>query len=122
LLLEAYRPGDVFDPWLQPPWEYMHVHPLVRGLDRSRFGVAEDDHGRVIAIVHNEHDPAVAYLQRRPGDDRVIEPLLDWSTTRARVRWPHPLTRVRYAGVVKSHRGARCGREPLVQGGKRSSE
>jgi hypothetical protein len=39
LLLEAYRPGDVFDPWLQPPWEYMHVHPLVRGLDRSRFGV-----------------------------------------------------------------------------------
>jgi predicted N-acetyltransferase YhbS len=79
LLLDAYRPGEVFDPWLHPRWEYMHVHPLVRGLDRSRFGVAEDDHGQVIAIVHNEHDPAVAYLQRRPGDDRVIEPLLDWA-------------------------------------------
>jgi hypothetical protein len=37
LLLEAYRPGDVFDPWLQPPWEYMHFQIGIDG--RSRFGV-----------------------------------------------------------------------------------
>jgi predicted N-acetyltransferase YhbS len=79
LLLEAYRPGDVFDPWLQPRWEYMHVHPLIRGLDRNTFGVAEDDDGQVSGVVHNEHTPSVAYLQRRPGDDQVVEPLLDWA-------------------------------------------
>jgi predicted N-acetyltransferase YhbS len=79
LLLEAYRPGAVFDPWLQPRWEYAHHHPLIRGLDRRRFGVAEADDGRLLGIVHNEHDPAVAYLQRRPGDEQVVEPLLDWA-------------------------------------------
>jgi predicted N-acetyltransferase YhbS len=79
LLLEAYRPRDVFDPWLQPRWEYMNHHPLIRGLDRSRFGVAEADDGHVIGIVHNEHTPEVAYLQRRPGHDQVVEPLLDWA-------------------------------------------
>lgn len=79
LLLDAYRPGAVLGPWLQPRWEYQHFHPLIHAIDRSRFGVAEDDTGRVVGIVHNEHHPAFAYLQRRPGDDHVIEPLLDWA-------------------------------------------
>lgn len=79
LLLDAYRPGDVFDPWLQPRWEYQHHHPLIRQVDRRTFGVAEDERGRLLGVVHAEHDPAVAYLQRRPSEDRVIEPLLDWA-------------------------------------------
>lgn len=79
LLLDAYRPGDAFDPWLHPRWEYMSFHPLIRNLDRGTFGVAEDDDGRVVGIVHNEHTPDVAYLQRRPDADRVVEPLLDWA-------------------------------------------
>jgi GNAT superfamily N-acetyltransferase len=79
LLLDAYRPGGTCCSWLQPRWEYQHFHPLIREVDRSRFGVAEADDGQVLGIVHNEHDPAVAYLQRRPDDDAVVEPLLDWA-------------------------------------------
>ena len=79
LLLDAYRPGATFSSWLQPRWEYQHFHPLIGEVDRSRFGVAETDDGHMLGIVHNEHDPAVAYLQRRPGDDAVVEPLLDWA-------------------------------------------
>lgn len=80
MLVASYRPGDVFDPWLQPRWEYMHFHPLIRelDLDLSRCGVAEE-HGEVVGIVHFEHDPTSAYLQRRPGADHVIDPLLDWA-------------------------------------------
>jgi predicted N-acetyltransferase YhbS len=79
MLLDAYRPGPVFDPWLHPRWEYMHFHPLIWGLDLARFGVAEEQ-GEIQGIVHFEHDPAVCYLQRRPGTDHVIEPLLDWAS------------------------------------------
>jgi len=78
MLIASYRPGDVFDPWLQPRWEYMHFHPLIRGLDLSRCEVAEED-GEIVGVVHFEHDPTCAYLQRRPGADHVIEPLLDWA-------------------------------------------
>lgn len=78
MLVESYRPGDVFDPWLQPRWEYMHFHPLIRGLDLTRCGIAQD-HGEIVGAVHFEHQPAFNYLQRRPGADDVIEPLLDWA-------------------------------------------
>jgi predicted N-acetyltransferase YhbS len=82
LLLDAYRPtSEQYDTWLQPRWEYMHAHSLIRGVDRGRFGVAEADDGRLLGIVHNEHHPAFAYLQRRPGDDHVVAPLLDWAET-----------------------------------------
>jgi ribosomal protein S18 acetylase RimI-like enzyme len=78
MLLESYRPGPVYDPWLQPRWEYMHFHPLIRGHDLRRFGVAES-HGDLRGIVHFEHDPAVSYIQRRSEADDVIGPLLDWA-------------------------------------------
>ena len=79
LLLDAYRPGCAFSSWLQPRWEYQHFDPLLHDVDRSRFGVAEAGDGHMLGIVHNEHDPAVSYLQRRPDDDEVVEPLLDWA-------------------------------------------
>lgn len=80
LLAEAYPPGaERYDTWLPPRWEYMHAHSLIDEVDLTRFGVAEDDDGRLLGIVHNEHHPAFAYLQRRPGDDQVVEPLLDWA-------------------------------------------
>jgi ribosomal protein S18 acetylase RimI-like enzyme len=80
LLIEAYPPGaEQYAAWLPPRWEYMHAHSLIDEVDLRRFGVAEDDDGRLLGIVHNEHHPAFAYLQRRPGDDHVIEPLLDWA-------------------------------------------
>ncbi len=78
MLVDSYRPGPVFDPWLQPRWEYMQFHPLIRGLDLSRFGVAEEQ-GEIVGIVHFEHHPAFGYLQRRPGADHVVDPLLDWA-------------------------------------------
>lgn len=78
MLIDAYRPGPVFEAWLQPRWEYMHFHPLIRGLDLGRCGVAEE-RGEIVGVVHLEHDPAVTYLQRTPGADHVIGPLLAWA-------------------------------------------
>lgn len=78
MLVESYRPGAVFDPWLQPRWEYMHYHPRIRGLDLTRFGLVEGSAG-IDGIVHFEHEPAFGYLQRRPGADHVVEPLVEWA-------------------------------------------
>ena len=50
MLVASHRPGAVFDPWLQPRWEYMHFHPLIRGLDLSRCGVAEE-HGEIVGVI-----------------------------------------------------------------------
>ncbi|MFU8840829.1 MAG: GNAT family N-acetyltransferase [Nitriliruptoraceae bacterium] len=80
LLVEAYPSGaEQYPSWLPPRWEYMHAHSLIDEVDLTRFGVAEGDDGRLLGIVHNEHHPAFAYLQRRPGDDHVLAPLLDWA-------------------------------------------
>lgn len=78
MLVASHRAGDVFDPWLQPRWEYMHFHPFIWRQDLTRFGVAEED-GEILGIVHVEDHAAFAYLQRRPGRDDVVEPLLDWA-------------------------------------------
>ena len=54
--------------WLQPRWEYMHYHPLIRepGRDFGRCGVWSDD-GQVVGVVHFEHRMGVVYVQLDPG-------------------------------------------------------
>jgi predicted N-acetyltransferase YhbS len=78
MLVESYRRGDVYDPWLQPRWEYMHFHPFIWDQDLTTFGVAEDG-GEIVGVVHLEDHAAFGYLQRRPGRDDAVEPLLDWA-------------------------------------------
>ena len=51
--------------WLQPRWEYMHHHPLIRGLDLRRIGLWEAD-GEIVGVVHPEHRKGTVYLELDP--------------------------------------------------------
>lgn len=76
-LVDVYRP-DGLRAWLQPRWEYMHFHPMSKGLHFDRCGLAEEG-GRIVGFVHFEDDPALNYLQIRPGHESVASELLDWA-------------------------------------------
>ena len=64
-LVRTYRTGGGHINWLQPRWEYMHYHPLIRGVDRSAIGVWEAD-GEVVGVVHPEHSMSTAYFEIDP--------------------------------------------------------
>ena len=66
--------------WLQPRWEYMHYHPLIRGVDVSRTGVWEDG-GAIVAVAHPEHEVGTVYVEVDP--DRPVAPqaLLEYAGT-----------------------------------------
>lgn len=63
-LARVYNPEAVHHNWLQPRWEYMHYHPLIRdrGLDLSRCGVWADG-DTLVGVVHFEHRMGVVYIQ-----------------------------------------------------------
>ena len=65
LLVRTYRTAGGHINWLQPRWEYMHYHPLIRGIDRSAIGVWEAD-GEVVGVVHPEHSMGTAYFEIDP--------------------------------------------------------
>lgn len=48
--------------WPQPRWEYMHYHPLVRGVDLTAVGIWEAD-GEIVAVVHPEHAVGTVYFE-----------------------------------------------------------
>ncbi|MHC4973089.1 MAG: GNAT family N-acetyltransferase [Planctomycetota bacterium] len=56
--------------WLQPRWEYMHYHPLIRGVDLGSIGVWEA-RGDVIGVVHPEHAMGTAYFEIDPEYDAL---------------------------------------------------
>ena len=66
LLVRTYgeRAGHV--NWLQPRWEYMHYHPLIRQVDLDSIGVWEAD-GEIVAVAHPEHSMGTAYFQVDPA-------------------------------------------------------
>lgn len=51
--------------WLSPRWEYMHFHPLIRGLELSRIGIWERD-GEIVGIAHPEFSLGQVYFQFHP--------------------------------------------------------
>ncbi len=65
LLVRTYNPTSIHVNWVQPRWEYMHYHPLIRNVDRRAIGVWEAD-GRIVAVVHPEHAMGMAYLEIDP--------------------------------------------------------
>jgi len=77
-LIDTYQPGEFFLNWLQPRWEYMHHHSLIKELDLSKIGVAEDK-GRIIGVVHFEHQESQVYFQVHPDFDIVGEVLVDYA-------------------------------------------
>jgi len=77
-LAAQYRGGDNPLLWIQPRWEYMHYHPLIKDTDISKIGVAEVD-GQIAGVVHHEHDEGVIYFQVPPEYDYLKRPLFDYA-------------------------------------------
>ena len=64
-LERSYRREGEHVNWLQPRWEYMHFHPLIRGLDLSCIGLWEDG-DEIVGVVHPEHGLGTAYFEFHP--------------------------------------------------------
>jgi len=77
-LIEQYRPGNNLLLWIQPRWEYMHYHPLIKETDISKIGVVEVD-GAIVGVVHHEHDEGMIYFQVHPDHDAQKAALFDYA-------------------------------------------
>ncbi|MCK4283834.1 MAG: GNAT family N-acetyltransferase [Candidatus Brocadiae bacterium] len=64
-LVRTYRTTGEHINWVQPRWEYMHYHPLIRGVDLDSIGVWEA-HGEIVGVVHPEHYMGTAYFEIDP--------------------------------------------------------
>ncbi len=64
-LVRTYRTAGGHINWPQPRWEYMHYHPLIRGIDLDSIGVWETRSG-IVAVVHPEHRMGTAYFEIDP--------------------------------------------------------
>ena len=77
-LIAQHRPGNNPVLWIQPRWEYMHFHPLIKETDINKIGVAEVD-GAIAGVVHHEHDEGMLYFQVNPSYDFLKTPLFDYA-------------------------------------------
>lgn len=77
-LIDQYRPEENLPLWIQPRWEYMHFHPLIKETDISKIGVAEIE-GAIVGVVHHEHDEGMIYFQVHPVHERVKPLLFDYA-------------------------------------------
>jgi GNAT superfamily N-acetyltransferase len=79
-LVETYHnpstPQSGHINWLQTRWEYMHFHPLIKDVDRSKIGVWEDD-GQIVGVVHPEHPGSPVYFEIRPGYESLKPEMLN---------------------------------------------
>ena len=80
-MVDTYQPGDTLDNWLQPRWEYMHFHPLIKQLDLSKIGVVEE-RGKILGVIHFEHAEWQVYFQLRPGYNHIKTNLFDYQYLR----------------------------------------
>ncbi len=64
-LVRTYRTRGRHINWLQPRWEYMHHHPLVRGIDLRPIGIWEAN-GEIVGVVHPEHRQGTVYFECDP--------------------------------------------------------
>lgn len=77
-LVDSYRPGEVFTPWLQGRWEYMHFHPNILALDRTKIGVAEDQ-GKIIGMVNFESNESEVFIQTHPNHRELRFELFEYA-------------------------------------------
>jgi predicted N-acetyltransferase YhbS len=61
-LLRTYSTTTNHVNWLQPRWEYMHYHPLIRSIDLGVIGIWEAN-GEIVGVVHPEHFMGTAYFE-----------------------------------------------------------
>ena len=77
-LIMTYRTTGNHINWLQPRWEYMHFHPLVRGVDLSPIGIWEKD-GEIVAVVHPEHRMGTVYFEVDPAHTTLKGEMLEYA-------------------------------------------
>ena len=65
-LVRTYGASGGHVNWLQPRWEYMHYHPLIKGVDLRTIGVWEAA-GEIVAVVHPEHYVGCAHFEIDPA-------------------------------------------------------
>ncbi len=66
LLVRTYGTTASHINWLQPRWEYMHHHLLIRQVDVSRIGLWEAK-GEIVGVVHPEHHVGTACFEVDPA-------------------------------------------------------
>lgn len=74
-LAQTYRTSGGHINWLQPRWEYMHFHPLIKNIELDSIGMWEAD-GEIVAVVHPEHAMGEAYFEVHPGYEHLKVELL----------------------------------------------
>jgi predicted N-acetyltransferase YhbS len=80
-LVRTYRTTGGHINWPQPRWEYMHYHPLIRGVDLSAIGVWEVE-GEVVGVVHPEHGLGTAYFEVDPEHAALKREMLRYAEER----------------------------------------
>ncbi len=70
--------------WLQTRWEYMHFHPLIADVDRSKIGIWEDD-GEIVGVAHPEHPGSPVYFEVKPGYESIKVEMLNYYEEHIRV-------------------------------------
>ena len=65
-LVRTYSTTGVHINWPQPRWEYMHYHPLIKGVDLNSIGVWETG-GEMVGVVHPESHMGTAYFEIDPS-------------------------------------------------------
>lgn len=95
-LIDAYRPGDRHDNWLQPRWEYMHYHPLFEESLKGAFfntGVWEF-HGNIVGVAHIERPPGQVFFQVHPDFVHLKSEMLEYAEAHLSVGAPDKKRRI----------------------------
>lgn len=64
--------------FLQPVWEYAHVHPCFDSKKTHRFGVWEED-GEIVGVAAYESEPGEAFLITKIGYEYLKNQMLDYA-------------------------------------------
>jgi len=77
-LNETYQHGGKFSNWLQPRWEYMHFHTLVRDINIEKIRIFEED-GEIVGVVNIELNERDVYFQVRPNCEHIKPIMFDYA-------------------------------------------
>ncbi len=77
-LIRSCRLKDTCVNWLQPRWEYMHFHPLIRNVDLKSIGIWETC-GKIVAACHPEHEMGTCYFQTDPDFEWLKSDMLAYA-------------------------------------------
>jgi predicted N-acetyltransferase YhbS len=77
-LVRTYRTAGEHINWLQPRWEYMHFHPLIRGVDLTTIGIWEAN-GEIVGAVHPEDPSGLVFFEIDPEYGALKDEMLTYA-------------------------------------------